>query len=102
MLTLRGQSLLQDGQNEPAEHALQQATTRYPIAPASLLLYATVSDRQNHPGPARAALVHYEGLAFQDQEFVPHAMRIAALSLRLDDPPTAVDWLHRAVDAAAG
>jgi Flp pilus assembly protein TadD len=99
VLTLYGRALLQDGQNEPAERALQQATTRYPLAPAALLWYATVAERQT-PGAARTALLQYEGLAFQDQEFVPHAMQIAALSLRLDDPSTAVDWLHRAVDAA--
>jgi Flp pilus assembly protein TadD len=98
VLTLYGRALLQDGQIQPAEQALQPATTRYPIEPAALLWYATVAGRQN-PGPARAALVHYEGLALQDQQFVLHASQIAALSLRLDDPPTAVDWLRRAVDA---
>ena len=35
-----------------------------------------------------------------DSEFVPRATRIATLSLRLNDVPTGVEWLQRAVAAS--
>jgi tetratricopeptide (TPR) repeat protein len=100
ILTLYGRALMENGQTELAERTLQQATARYPLDPAALVWYATIAERQNHPDVARAALVQYEGLARDDRDFVPRATRIALLSLRLDDPSTAVDWFHKAVDAA--
>ena len=43
---VRAIALVMDEQLEAAEHALQQASTRYPIEPASLVLYAAVAERQ--------------------------------------------------------
>ena len=51
MLTLYGRALLQDGDVDAAEHALQQATARFPIDPAALLLYATTAEKQSHLEP---------------------------------------------------
>ena len=38
-VTLYGRALLQDDENEAAEHTLAAATSRYPIEPAAFLLY---------------------------------------------------------------
>jgi tetratricopeptide (TPR) repeat protein len=97
-LALYGRALLRDGQVELAERTLQQATARFPVEPAAFLLYATAAERGGHVDTARQALMAYASLAGDDREFVPRASRIAALSLRLGDAPTAADWLARAVD----
>ena len=53
MLTLYGRALLQEGDVDGAEHALQQATLRFPIDPQALLLYA-VDRREAEPPRAGA------------------------------------------------
>lgn len=100
VLTLYGRALFQEGDVEAAEHAWHQATTRYPIEPAAFLLYATAAENQNHLDAARNALILYGSIVSDDREFPTRAMRIAALSLRLNDPDTAVDWLDRAASAS--
>lgn len=96
VLTLYGRALLQDGQLEAAERTLQLATTRYPIEPTALVFYATAAERQAHFDAARRALVEFHDLVSDDRDLVEHATRIAAWSVRLNDPPTAVRWLNRA------
>jgi len=98
-LTLYARALLQEGDVDAAEHALQQATTRFPIDPAALTLYASTAERLNHLDEARHALVQQVDLAPADTDIVPMASRIAALSLRLNDPAAAAQWLGRAVSA---
>lgn len=100
VLTLYGRALLQDGQVDLAERALQEATTRYPLDPNALLLYASAAERQTHLDAARKALVDYCGLVGDDKESVARATRIANLSLRLNDPRAAVGWLRRAAAEA--
>jgi tetratricopeptide (TPR) repeat protein len=100
VLTLYGRALLQDGDVEAAEHTLQQATSRYPIEPAAFLLYASTAERQNHAAAARNALILYGSVVSEDHEFTSRATHIAALSLRLNDPDTAVDWLEQASSAS--
>ena len=97
-LTLFGRALLRDGQLDRAEQTLQQATTRFPIDPSAFLYYATAAERQNHLDAARRALIDYGSLTADDAQFVSRATRIAALSMRLDDPATAARWLQRAAD----
>lgn len=99
-LTLYGRALLQDGDVDGAEHALQQATLRFPIDPQALVLYASTAERQSHLEPARQALIQYGGLTSNDVDFVPRAARIASLSLRLNDAETAVRWLTQATAAS--
>jgi superkiller protein 3 len=96
-LTLYARALLQEGDVANAEHALQQATTRFPIDPAAFALYASTAERLNHLEEARQALVQHVALAPDDSRIVSMASRIAALSLRLNDAPTAVQWFNRAV-----
>jgi tetratricopeptide (TPR) repeat protein len=99
-LTLYGRALLQGGDVDAAEHALQQATLRLPIDPQAFILYAATAEKQNHLEPARQALIQYGALTANDADLVPRAARIASLSLRLNDPPTAVHWLAQAVAAS--
>jgi tetratricopeptide (TPR) repeat protein len=96
VLTLYGRALLLDGQVDAAERTLQQASTSYPLEPSSLVLYATAAERQKHFDVARQALIDYAGLMADDPDASAHAARIAALSLKLNDPTTAVGWFERA------
>jgi tetratricopeptide (TPR) repeat protein len=100
VMTLYGRALLQDGQSETAEHALKQATQRYPIDPSAFLLYSTAAEQQNHLAEARQALGEYGALVAGDADLVPRAMRIANLSLRLNDVVAGVEWLKRAAAAS--
>ena len=99
-LTLYGRALLQEGDVDGAEHALQQATLRFPIDPQAFVLYASTAERQSHLAPARQALIQYGGLTSNDVDLVPRAARIASLSLRLNDPDTAVRWLTQAASSS--
>jgi tetratricopeptide (TPR) repeat protein len=99
-LTLYARALLQDGDVDGAQRALLQATTRFPIEPAALLLYASTEEKRDHLDAARQALIQYGGLASPDADLATLATRIAALSVRLNDAPTAVQWFNRALSAA--
>ncbi len=95
-LTLFGRALLRDGQFDRAEQTLKEATTRFPIDPPAFLYYAATAEHQNHFDSARRALIDYGSVTSDDAQLVSRATRIAALSMRLDDPPTAARWLQRA------
>jgi tetratricopeptide (TPR) repeat protein len=99
VLTLYGRALLQDGDVDDAEHVLEQATLRFPIDPQALALYASTAEKQAHLESARQALIAYDGLTASDVDFAPRAARIAALSIRLSDPDTAVSWLTKALSS---
>jgi tetratricopeptide (TPR) repeat protein len=100
VLALYGRALLEEGDTESAERTLQEATARYPVEPAAFLLYASTAEKQNHLDAARSALIQYGGLVPSEADFASRATRIAALSLRVNDPATAVDWLNRAASAS--
>ena len=99
-LTLYARALVQDGDAAGAERALEAATTRFPIDPAALLLYASTAEKLGHPGVARTALIEYGALTSSSADLAPRAIQIAALSIRLNDPQTAVEWLSRAAAAS--
>ena len=100
VLTLYGRALLLDGQIDLAERTLEQASTRYPLEPDSLVLYATAAERQSHLDAARQALIDYTGLVTDEGELLTREAHIAALSVKLNDPQTAVLWLERASEKA--
>jgi len=100
ILTLYGRALLLDGNAESAEQVLEQATGRYPVDPTSFLHYANAAERQSHFDVARRALMSYGALAPEEGETASRSARIAALSLRLNDMPAAVDWFTRASNAS--
>jgi tetratricopeptide (TPR) repeat protein len=94
-LTLYGRALLQEGDVDGAEHALQQATLRFPVDPQAFVLYASTAERQGHFDRARQALIEYGSLTANDDDLAQRAGRIAVLSLRLNDRPTAARWIAR-------
>ncbi len=98
-LMLYGRALMEEGDTDGAERALQQATTRYPVDPAAFLSYASTAEAQNRLDAARQALIQYGVLASSEGDLAARAARIAALSLRLNDPRTAVAWLSRATSS---
>jgi Tfp pilus assembly protein PilF len=100
LLTLYGRVLLEDDNPDAAERVLQNATTRYPLDPDALLLYATASERQRHFAAARAALMQYGALVVKEPDPAARAARIGELSLRLQEPDVAVAWLQRALAAS--
>ncbi|OLD22241.1 MAG: hypothetical protein AUJ01_00740 [Acidobacteria bacterium 13_1_40CM_3_65_5] len=100
ILTLYGRALLQDGNAEAAERALEQATVRHPVDPSSFLFYANAAEQQNHLDASRRALMSYGALVPNDPELASRATRIATLSLRLNDAPAAADWFERAATAS--
>jgi tetratricopeptide (TPR) repeat protein len=95
-LTLYGRALLEAADLEGAERAFEQATTRFPIDPPAFLLHASAAEKLGHFDAARTSLIRYGGLTASDADFVSRAARIAALSLRMDDPQAAVVWYERA------
>jgi Flp pilus assembly protein TadD len=96
LLARYGRALLLDGETEQAEQVLQQATSRYPLDPDALVSYATAAERLNHLHEARGALIEYSAVAPVDKDASARAIRIAGLSLRLDQPDVAVTWLRQA------
>jgi len=97
ILTLYARALIMNEQFAAAEQALQQASTRYPLEPASLVLYATIAENRGHLDASRQALIDYAALVADNENAVQHATRIASLSIKLNDPQTAVAWLERAL-----
>ncbi len=92
---------MQEGEFDAAEHWLQQATSRFPVVPAAFPAHATVAERLSHFDAARRSLIQYEALVSSDADLVQHATRIAALSLRLNDVPTATEWIRKGLDKDA-
>ena len=99
VLSAYGQALWLSGQAEAAERVLQEAVRRFPIDPAGLQLYADVAEARRNFEEARGALVSYDALVSDDEGAVRRARRIAALSMRIQDPQTAAVWFARVVDA---
>ncbi len=97
VLAAYGRALSLDGQTEAAERVLEEATRRYPVDPEAFAAYAGVAETRGQLDAARRALVAYDALVDDDGTFVRRARRIASLSMRLNDPHTAVTWLDRAL-----
>src|SRR5262245_24559408 len=98
--TLYGRALADDHQLEAAEQVLQQATERFPVDPGAFFELATVAEQLKHYETARTTLISYNALVGDDFEFPRRALKIGLLSLRLNDPETAIAWLIRASAAA--
>jgi tetratricopeptide (TPR) repeat protein len=100
--TLYGKALRRARQLDAAERVLQQATERFPVDASAFAEYAAVAEQQQHFETARSALLTYASLAPDDENLPSHALTIGTLSLRLNDPATAVIWLERAVAGRPG
>ena len=99
VLTLYGRALLKANRAERAERILQQATERFPVDPSAYSEYATAAELQNHLEAARNALLAHAALVPDDGASGTRALKIATLSLKLNDRGTAVTWLVRAAAA---
>jgi predicted Zn-dependent protease len=98
--TLYGRALKQEQQLEAAEQVFQQATERYPVDPAAFAEYAALAEHHRHHAAARTALISYHALAGDNAGRAARLLKIGQLSLRVNDPRSAVMWLQRAVAAA--
>lgn len=102
-LTLLGRALLISNQDELAESTLQRASDTLPVDPNAFVYLAEVAERRGHNELARQALLDYHALESQRVEARRHgrlATRIADLSLKLNDPNTAITWYQRAALAS--
>ena len=104
-LTLLGRALLASGETERAAAVLRDATETRPIDPLAFAHLADAAERVGNLAVARGALLDYYALEGDPADAHRRARlfeRIADLSLRLDDPATAVQWFQRAATARAG
>jgi tetratricopeptide (TPR) repeat protein len=99
---LLGRALLLAADAEMAERMLLRATQKLPADPLAFYYLADASERRAHFGQARQALVEYltlEGESTDPRRRAGIATRIADLSMRAEDPSTAVVWYERAAPA---
>jgi tetratricopeptide (TPR) repeat protein len=99
---LYGRALLLASAAEPAERMLQRATEKLPVEPLAFYYLADAAERRAHVSVARQALLDYVALAGEDADArrrATIAVRIADLSMRLDDAPLAATWYERAAPA---
>jgi tetratricopeptide (TPR) repeat protein len=101
-LGLYGRALVLAGQDVQAEQVFREATERFPIDPEVLPHYASVAQRLGHLEVARRALLNYSMLVDDDRAKGVHIVRIADLSLQLNDAPTAVAWYQKSAGLASG
>jgi predicted Zn-dependent protease len=83
---------------------LQQATARLPVDPLAFYYLADAAERRAHHAVARQALVNYVALAGEDADArrrASLAVRVADLSMRVEDYPAAVTWYERALPTLA-
>jgi tetratricopeptide (TPR) repeat protein len=90
-----GRALMLAGEQARAELVFRQASQRFPTDPDVLPHLATVAQKLGHLQDARDALVRYSILVDEDREQATHAVRIADLSMQLNDAASAVAWYQR-------
>jgi tetratricopeptide (TPR) repeat protein len=100
-LGLYGRALALAGEHVEAEEVFREAAQRAPIDPEVLPNYAAVAQQLGHLEDARQALLKYSILVDDDREKAAHAVRIADLSLQLNDPVTAVAWYQKSEGLAS-
>jgi tetratricopeptide (TPR) repeat protein len=101
-LMLFGRALLLTEDIELAERVLQQATEKLPAEPLAFYYLADAAERRGDTDVARRALLDYralEGDPPDPRQRGALANRIADLSMKLGDGPTAVNWYKRAIEA---
>ncbi len=102
--TLLGRAQLLAANNEAAERTLSQASRMMPADPLAFYYLADAAERRTHFNVARQALLDY--LAVQPEELDARrtaalVTRVADLSSRMQDFPTAVTYYERAAPALA-
>lgn len=99
-LSLYGESLILSGNLPRAEQVLLQAITKPPVDPDTFLRLANAAEPQGHLSVARDALLNYLALAPDTTDVTLYAVRLAELSLQVNDPRTATTWFERALRAS--
>ena len=99
-LTLFGRGLQLSGNLAGSERALQQATARFPVDPRAFLLLSSVAERLGHVSGARDAMATYLALTGEAADRPASLVRLAELSLRLEDQVGASGWMRQAIAAA--
>ena len=102
-MTLFGRALLLAADPEGAERMLDDASRKEPADPLAFYYLADAAERLGHYGDARRALADYTALRGDDPDprrRSAHAVRLADLSVRADDPAAAARYfLQAAVDS---
>lgn len=96
-LTLYGRALWLDGDIAAAERAFQRATIRFPVDIAAFRWLARTAEQRGHIATARDALSSYLTLSDEPGQAPGDAVRVAELSLRLNEVAVAVTWVRRAL-----
>ena len=97
-----GRALMLSARLAEAEAVLKQAALRFPVDPDALPDLAAVAQRLGHLDEARRALVRYSVLVDEDRDEASRAVRIADLSMQLNDAPSAVTWYQKSDSLRAG
>lgn len=100
-LSLYGRAQFLSGDAGAAERTLQQAVAHLPVHPEAYLYLAAAAEHLGHLDLSRDALVRYLSLAGDADEQRALSRQVADLSLRLNDPPRALTWAKRALNAGA-
>jgi tetratricopeptide (TPR) repeat protein len=100
-LLLLGRARLLSGDLAAAEQIFKQATSQFPIEAAAFLQLADVAERAGHFATAREALMRYTAVSGDGVPPPDRARRLGELSMRLNEPATAVAWFTKAVQGPA-
>ena len=103
-LMLFGRALLLTDDDESAERVLKQATEKLPVDPLAFYYLADAAERRGNFEVARRALLDYRALEGEhpdDSRRAALAVRVADLSMALNDGAAAAAWYQRAIDATA-
>jgi tetratricopeptide (TPR) repeat protein len=95
-LTQYGRALYVAGQFAEARTILRRATATLPVDPLAFSYLAESAERLHDTATTRDALVQYVSLIDADARERVLAIRIARLSLELQQPAVALTWLQRA------
>lgn len=98
-MVLFGRALLMTSNNDSAERMFENATTKEPIDPQAFYFLADASERLGHFQGARQALLNYQALRGEEADArrrLTMELRLGDLSVRLDEPATAVGYFTRA------
>jgi tetratricopeptide (TPR) repeat protein len=94
-LGMYGRALALAGRHTEAEVIFRQASQRFPTDPNVLPHFAAVAERLGHLDDARQALVKYSVLVDENSDEAVHAVRIADLSMQLNDAAAAAAWYQK-------
>lgn len=100
-LTLLGRALYLSGDDPGAERLLREAVSTSPLIAEAFGYLADACERQRNYDEAREALEKLDALQGDTAPRpvrTARARRIGVLSLKADDPVTAIEFLQRAVD----